>query len=238
MVASFHYIPSALTCCMWSQAFRHLYVLASEPRYVEAIDVDSRASVHVPLSVTMQHHTQVACLLLEGQLGHLQVLSCMIVLDTALNRQGLQARDLAGTAIMHQSHSRKVFHVSSSVAAWRKLCLLALHLSSIHGHQGFEIELATCRTSLLHPPSAALGSTSWGQGVARGGGGEVACILVPVEQSVLSIIVRSVMISTDQHCTSGSLLMCIHLQNGASEAMAVIQRVCCPGAGFPSQQRC
>lgn len=43
------------------QAFRHLYVLATEPRYVEAIDVDSRASVCVPLSVTMQQHTQVIC---------------------------------------------------------------------------------------------------------------------------------------------------------------------------------
>lgn len=50
------------------QAFRHLYVLATEPRYVEAIDVDSRASVYVPLSVTMQQQTQVICLLLsEGQ---------------------------------------------------------------------------------------------------------------------------------------------------------------------------
>lgn len=45
------------------QAFRHLYVLATEPRYVEAIEVDSRASVYVPLSVTMQKHAQVICLL-------------------------------------------------------------------------------------------------------------------------------------------------------------------------------
>ena len=34
------------------QALRHLYVLATEPRCVEAIDVDSRQSVYVPLSVS------------------------------------------------------------------------------------------------------------------------------------------------------------------------------------------
>ena len=34
------------------QALRHLYVVATEPRCVEAIDVDSRQSVYVPLSVS------------------------------------------------------------------------------------------------------------------------------------------------------------------------------------------
>lgn len=33
------------------QALRHLYVLATEPRCVQAIDVDSRQSVYVPLTV-------------------------------------------------------------------------------------------------------------------------------------------------------------------------------------------
>ena len=31
------------------QAFRHLYVLAVEPRSIETIDVDSKASVYVPV---------------------------------------------------------------------------------------------------------------------------------------------------------------------------------------------
>ena len=38
------------TCCAL-QALRHLYVLATESRCVEAIDVDSRQSVYVPLTV-------------------------------------------------------------------------------------------------------------------------------------------------------------------------------------------
>ena len=41
------------------QAFRHLYVLAVEPRSIEAIDVDSRASVFVPLKVTLSPSSQV-----------------------------------------------------------------------------------------------------------------------------------------------------------------------------------
>ena len=41
------------------QAFRHLYVLAAESRSIEAIDVDSRASVFVPLTVTLAPSTQV-----------------------------------------------------------------------------------------------------------------------------------------------------------------------------------
>ena len=41
------------------QAFRHLYVLATEPRFVEAIDVDSRASVSVPLKVSALQPSQV-----------------------------------------------------------------------------------------------------------------------------------------------------------------------------------
>ena len=41
------------------QAFRHLYVLAAEPRSVEAIDVDSRASVYVPLTISLGSTHQV-----------------------------------------------------------------------------------------------------------------------------------------------------------------------------------
>ena len=41
------------------QAFRHLYVLAAEPRSIEAIDVDSRESVHVPLNITLASPGQV-----------------------------------------------------------------------------------------------------------------------------------------------------------------------------------
>lgn len=33
--------------------FRHLYVLASQPRCVEAVDVDSAQRVYVPLSITV-----------------------------------------------------------------------------------------------------------------------------------------------------------------------------------------
>ena len=36
---------------MSTQAFRHLYVLASEPRCVDAIDVHTHESVYVPLSI-------------------------------------------------------------------------------------------------------------------------------------------------------------------------------------------
>ena len=63
-----------------SQAFRHLYVLATEPRYVEAIDVYSRASVYVPLSVKMQQPAQVICMLPPGRSVETsaEVLSCMI----------------------------------------------------------------------------------------------------------------------------------------------------------------
>jgi hypothetical protein len=45
------------------QAFRHLYVLAVEPRSIEAIDVDSRASVFVPLKVTLGPSSQVHIIL-------------------------------------------------------------------------------------------------------------------------------------------------------------------------------
>lgn len=47
------------SCCAVLQAFRHLYVLATEPRFVEAIDVDSRASVYVPLKVSALQSDQV-----------------------------------------------------------------------------------------------------------------------------------------------------------------------------------
>ena len=46
-------------CQFEVQAFRHLYVLAAESRSIEAIDVDSRASVFVPLTVTLAPSTQV-----------------------------------------------------------------------------------------------------------------------------------------------------------------------------------
>ena len=36
------------------QAFRHLYVLAVQPRCVEAIDVDTGSSCYVPLQVTLK----------------------------------------------------------------------------------------------------------------------------------------------------------------------------------------
>ena len=43
------------TICLWPhQAFRHLYVLASEPRGVQAIDVDTKQSVYVPIRITLK----------------------------------------------------------------------------------------------------------------------------------------------------------------------------------------
>ena len=35
------------------QAFRHLYALAAEPRCLEAVDVDTRQSVSVPVRITL-----------------------------------------------------------------------------------------------------------------------------------------------------------------------------------------
>jgi hypothetical protein len=37
-----------------TQAFRHLYVLATQPRCVEAMDVDSKQLVYLPLAITLQ----------------------------------------------------------------------------------------------------------------------------------------------------------------------------------------
>lgn len=34
-----------------AQAFRHLYVLASEPRCIDAVDVHTHESVYVPLTI-------------------------------------------------------------------------------------------------------------------------------------------------------------------------------------------
>jgi len=38
-------------CTALAQAFRHLYVLASEPRCIDAIDVHTHESVYVPLTI-------------------------------------------------------------------------------------------------------------------------------------------------------------------------------------------
>ena len=35
------------------QAFRHLYALAAEPRCLEAVDVDTRQPVSVPVRITL-----------------------------------------------------------------------------------------------------------------------------------------------------------------------------------------
>ena len=35
------------------QAFRHLYALAAEPRCLEAVDIDTRRSVSVPVRITL-----------------------------------------------------------------------------------------------------------------------------------------------------------------------------------------
>ncbi|KAL3162204.1 hypothetical protein ABBQ32_009910 [Trebouxia sp. C0010 RCD-2024] len=73
------------------QAFRHLYVLAAEPRFVEAIDVDSHASVYVPLTVTMHPSTQGSK---HGSTA-----------DSALTEAGPVSIDKAG--LPHESTSRE-----------------------------------------------------------------------------------------------------------------------------------
>lgn len=40
-------------CVCKPQVFRHLYVLAAQPRCVEAVDVDSHQLVYVPLDITL-----------------------------------------------------------------------------------------------------------------------------------------------------------------------------------------
>ena len=44
-------VATILTLALLNQAFRHLYVLATEPRCVEATDVASRRSAYVPLRI-------------------------------------------------------------------------------------------------------------------------------------------------------------------------------------------
>ena len=69
------------------QAFRHLYVLAVEPRSIEAIDVDSKASVYVPVSITLESQNQVCSLLCLPLFDCNQVLSisvCYTFCDAAL----------------------------------------------------------------------------------------------------------------------------------------------------------
>lgn len=39
---------------MWLQAFRHLYVLATEARWVQTVDVDTGLPVYAPLEVTIK----------------------------------------------------------------------------------------------------------------------------------------------------------------------------------------
>lgn len=47
---------------MWRfQAFRHLYVLATEARWVQTVDVDTNLPVYVPLEITIaetEHHAE------------------------------------------------------------------------------------------------------------------------------------------------------------------------------------
>lgn len=37
---------------LWRQAFRHLYVLATEARWIQTVDVDTGLPVYVPLEIT------------------------------------------------------------------------------------------------------------------------------------------------------------------------------------------
>ena len=73
------------------QAFRHLYVLATQPRFVEAIDVDSRASVYVPLSITTQVPA-LRCICLHV----VQHASCLCRAQTFC--------DVQATAVFHEIH--------------------------------------------------------------------------------------------------------------------------------------
>ena len=51
-VAVTHVAVASACYPLRSQAFRHLYTLATQPRCLEAIDVDSGQSVHVPLAIS------------------------------------------------------------------------------------------------------------------------------------------------------------------------------------------
>ncbi len=52
--ALYHAREQILTPVHWWQAFRHLYVLAAVPRCVDAVDVSTGQSVHMPLRVTLK----------------------------------------------------------------------------------------------------------------------------------------------------------------------------------------
>jgi hypothetical protein len=41
-------------CTLASQAFRHLYALAAQPRSVDAIDVHTKQQVYVPIQISLQ----------------------------------------------------------------------------------------------------------------------------------------------------------------------------------------
>ena len=47
-------VLSRARCASPGQAFRHLYMLAAEPRTVQAVDNDSKRPVYVPLRITLK----------------------------------------------------------------------------------------------------------------------------------------------------------------------------------------
>lgn len=67
------------------QAFRHLYVLATEARYVQAVDVDTGRDVYVPLEITIRETT-----------NHLESTYCQVTPCTLPERSILKRVQVCG----------------------------------------------------------------------------------------------------------------------------------------------
>jgi len=104
--------------CMCAQAFRHLYVLAAQPRCVEARDVDSKQLVYVPLGVTTC--AQEVCMRVYGCVLCMPCMHCDVGLKQLLflyHKEGLFLYHKGGLFLYHKGglllyHKRRVGFVS------------------------------------------------------------------------------------------------------------------------------
>ena len=103
---------------MCAQAFRHLYVLAAQPRCVEARDVDSKQLVYVPLGVTTC--AQEVCMRVYGCVLCMPCMHCDVGLKQLLflyHKEGLFLYHKGGLFLYHKGglllyHKRRVGFVS------------------------------------------------------------------------------------------------------------------------------
>ena len=89
--------------CMCAQAFRHLYVLAAQPRCVEARDVDSKQLVYVPLGVTTC--AQEVCMRVYGCVLCMPCMHCDVGLKQLLflyHKEGLFLYHKGGLFLYHK----------------------------------------------------------------------------------------------------------------------------------------